>query len=71
MRTLLIALLLLFSARMLWRPKRQKLGFVAAVKDELHAGLLMVVIVLGMFLLLFALTLLFGPIAPVHEWGTN
>lgn len=70
------ALLVMFVALVLLRlvlarthrGPRQFASVELAIRHELTAWTLAIAALLGLFILVFVLALLFGPIPPIHEW---
>lgn len=71
MKALLITFAVFVLLRVLFERKyrNHKLrGIAAAIADEFGTLPLVVGILLGGFVLLYAISLVFGPIPQIHEW---
>jgi hypothetical protein len=70
--TVLITIAVFVLLRLLYewqlRPRRFASLVGTAVRDELSALLIVLGTLFGLFVLTFILSLVFGPISPVHEW---
>jgi hypothetical protein len=70
--TVLITIAVFVLLRLLYewqlRPRRFASLIGTAVRDELSALLIVLGTLFGLFVLTFILSLVFGPIPPVHEW---
>jgi hypothetical protein len=70
--TVLITIAVFVLLRLLYewqlRPRRFASLVGTAVRDELSALLIVLGTLFGLFVLTFILSLVFGPIPPVHEW---
>jgi hypothetical protein len=72
MHALLVTLVALVLLRLLLarthRGPRQFENVGLAIRHELSAWSLAIAALVGLFILVFVLALLFGPIPPIHEW---